>query len=237
MSISTGRLSFPRKVESLSAPYRGEFTLELIDGKLSSFLLPNQTGEFDFQFSTDPSAPPRSGSGSLKIGSALNVPSLAFQMEAGPKEGAWSTWASLRADGLDSEGRLCAFRSIDSEDTSLIVEFAAADSSAAGDRQAVLSWQAERTPTAPASDDGDFSPLFAAWVKAQGVNVAGLESFIRSLGEKVHAHNAAEKVVEWIAANVATKLDPQTVLAIAIGAIAELKGGNPGYNKDHGGLA
>jgi hypothetical protein len=148
MSISTGRISLPRRVESLKRQYQGPISLELLDGKLSSFVAEGGQGAVFIDLeNARPDMPPHSGLGSIvlydgKSQPILDCSSLEGQVEQGAPVAGWSgpTVGNFAAKGLDSLGRMIVFRMVDVEDTSIIVEFAVADDSSFPSSIEALQW-------------------------------------------------------------------------------------------------
>ena len=77
-----------------------------------------------------------------------------------------------------------------------------------------------------------------AWLEAEGVAVEAFTTYVTEAAAKVDAPTTlVTGIVEWIKANVAGALNPDKVLIFAMGVVAELKSGKPGYNSDAGGVA
>lgn len=238
MSLKFGRLACPKRTETVTR-LDWDVSILTLEGGIPQWA--GGGGEVHADFALNPGPFPHSAFGPIKLRDGvgniiLDVPNALIQVEQGPNDGVWKTWANFAANGLDTTGHPYAFRLAPdnpADPTSINVDFALSSETGVAAEQAVKVWQGTVMPVA----EGDFDPLLRAWIEAQGVNVSGLTEFIRSLGNKVHAQNAAEKVVAWIQANVPAMLDPQKVLAIALAAIVEVRGGAPGFNPQHGGLA
>lgn len=143
MSISTGTISLPRRVESIATRYQGPISLDTLDGKLANHIAPGGQGAVFVDFTkARPDMPPRSGMGSLVLYDGASQPILDcsdqfIQIEQGAPDPAWRgvTVGDFVARGFDSSGRFFAFRKIGEDETSVLVEFALAD---AADRSGFL---------------------------------------------------------------------------------------------------
>ena len=240
MSFAKGRLALPKKVETVQV-YNVNGSVESLDGKFPAWA--GGGCEIAADFNANPGPSPHSAIGSIKVldgagAVVLDVSNAVIQIEEGPKDGVWHTVASFAASGNDLLGRAFAFRNGEQnplDETSVIVDFALADTAALADSQAVKVWSGE---VQPVSDTPPLPLWVMAWLQSYGVSVVAFTEYIKGIAGKVDApETLTNGIVEWIKANLAGALDPTRILAFAMLVVAELKGGHPGYNSDAGGVA
>ena len=91
--------------------------LSTVDGKLSTFKVPNSTCSLVMDFEANGTGNPRECIGHVKVtdGNAqvvLDIPGAVCAIEAGVDDGAWKTMSSLSIRGISTDGEMWILRSI-----------------------------------------------------------------------------------------------------------------------------